>query len=65
MTCAAIGTEPSTAAVAGLVTANIELVGWSFLAARRAGLSGARRLAAAAVGAVLGLALVALKFLIH
>ena len=62
---AIIGTRSSTAVLAALITANVELVGWAFLAARRAGLTGLRRVSAGVIGALLGLALVALKFLIH
>lgn len=63
--CTGLGANPSTAIVVAVVTADVELVGWAFLAARRAGLTGVHRVVASVVGALLGLALVALKVLIH
>lgn len=61
----AAGAEPSTAAAAALIAANLELIGWALLAARRTGLTGLRRVGAAVVAATFGIALIALKFWIH
>jgi hypothetical protein len=61
----AAGAAPTTGAVAGLVVAALELVGWGALAARRGGQTGWRLVASAALAAAVGGVLVALKYLIH
>ena len=63
--CTAFGARSSTAIFVAVVTAGLELIGWAALAARRAGPTGVHRVVASVIGAVSGLALVALKVVIH
>ena len=65
LVAAAAGAHPSTGALLALVVAVVQLIGWALLAARRAGLSGARRLTYTAAAGLLGLVIVGLKYALH
>ena len=60
-----VGAGPETGALAALLVAVAELVGWAVLAARRSSLSRSRTVAFAFVAGLLGVVLIALKYAIH
>ena len=60
-----VGASPPTASGIALIVAAVELVGWALLAARRGGAHGLRLIGFVTTSALLGAALVVLKYLIH
>lgn len=65
LVAAAAGADPSTGALLAMIAAAVELVGWALLAARRAGLTGVRRLSYTAVAGLLGVLIIGLKYALH